>query len=47
MWLVSCRRQGNNKLGMTFVVQMRQSDKCGSLQNDEIMNFHLGSGAGL
>ena len=37
----------NNKLGMTFVVQMRQSDKYGSVLNDEIMNFHLGSGAGL
>ena len=24
---------------------MRQSDKCGSVRNDEIFNLHLGSGA--
>ena len=30
-----------------FQVQMRQSDKCGSVRNDEILNLHLGSGAGL
>ena len=32
---------------MTFLVQMRQSDKYESVNNDEIINFHLGSGAGL
>ena len=26
---------------------MRQSNKCGSVRNDEIINLHLGSGAGL
>ena len=29
-----------------FLVQMRQSDKCGSVRNDDIFNLHLGSGAG-
>ena len=29
-----------------FLVQMRQSNKCGSVRNDEIFNLHLGSGAG-
>ena len=29
-----------------FLVQMRQSNKCGSERNDEIFNLHLGSGAG-
>ena len=28
-----------------FLVQMRQSNKCGSVRNDEIFNLHLGSGA--
>ena len=28
-----------------FLVQMRQSNKCGSVRNDEILNLHLGSGA--
>ena len=32
---------------MAFLVQMRQSNKCGILGNDEIINLHLGSGAGL
>ena len=27
-----------------FLVQMRQSDKCGSVRDDEIFNLHLGSG---
>ena len=31
---------------MAFLVQMRQSNKCGSVRNDEIINLHLGSGAG-
>ena len=29
-----------------FLVQMRQSNKCGSVRNDEIFNLHLGSDAG-
>ena len=29
-----------------FLVQMRQSNKSGSVRNDEISNLHLGSGAG-
>ena len=29
------------------MVQMRQSNKCGSVRNDEIINLHLGSGAAL
>ena len=37
----------NNKLGMTFLVQMRQSDKYGSVMNDEVINFLFLSGAGL
>ena len=37
----------NNKLGMTFLVQMRQSDKYGSVMNDEIINFPFQCGAGL
>ena len=32
---------------MEFLVQMRQSNKCGSARNDEILNLHLGSGVGL
>ena len=32
---------------MAFQVQLRQSKKCGSVRNDEIINLHLGSGAGL
>ena len=37
----------NNILDTEFQVQMRQSDKCGSVRNNEIFNLHLGSGAGL
>ena len=33
-------------MDMAFLVQMRQSNKCGSVRNDEIINLHLGSGAG-
>ena len=33
-------------MGITFVVQMRQSNKCESVKNEEIINLHLGSGAG-
>ena len=29
-----------------LLVQMRQSNKCGSVRKDEIFNLHLGSGAG-
>ena len=35
----------NNTMGMVFLVQIRQSNKCGSVRNGEIMNLHLGSGA--
>ena len=36
----------NNTMDTEFQVQMRQSNKCGSVRNDEIFNLHLGSGAG-
>ena len=36
----------NNTMGMAFLVQIRQPNKCGSVRNDEIINLHLGSGAG-
>ena len=29
-----------------FLVQMRQSNKCGSIRDDEIFNLPLGSGVG-
>ena len=38
--------QNNNTMDTEFLVQMRQSNKCGSVKNDEIFNLHLGSGAG-
>ena len=31
---------------MVFLTQMRQSNGCGSVTNDEISNLHLGSGVG-
>ena len=31
---------------MAFLAQMRQSNKCGSVWNDDIFNLHLGSGVG-
>ena len=31
---------------MVFLVQMTQSNKCGSVRNDKIINLNLGSGAG-
>ena len=34
-----------NTMDTEFLVQMRQSNKCGSVRNDEIFNLHLGSGA--
>ena len=37
----------NNIMDIQFLVQMRQSDKCVSVRNDEIFKWHLGSGAGL
>ena len=37
----------NNTMDTEFLVQMRQSNKCGSVKNDEIFNLHLGSGAGI
>ena len=36
----------NNTMGTEFLVQMRQSNKCGSVRNDETLNLHLGSGVG-
>ena len=30
---------------MAFLVKLRQSNKCGSVRNDQIINLHLGSGA--
>ena len=36
----------NNTMDTEFLVQMTQSNKCGSVRNDEIFNLHLGSGAG-
>ena len=32
-------------MDIEFLVQMRQSNKCGSVRNGEIFNLHLGSGA--
>ena len=34
----------NYTMDTEFQVQMRQYNKCGSVQNDEIFNLHLGSG---
>ena len=31
----------NNKMDMAFMVQMTQSNKCGSVRNYEIINLHL------
>ena len=31
-------------MDIEFLVQMRQSDKCGGVRNDDIFNLHLGSG---
>ena len=36
----------NNTMDTKFLVQMRQSNKCGSVGNDEIFNLRLGSGVG-
>ena len=36
----------NNTMDTEFLVQMRQSNKCESVRKDEILNLHLGSGAG-
>ena len=33
-------------MGMALLVQIRQFNKCGIVRNDEIINLHLGSGAG-
>ena len=35
----------NNTMDMAFLVEMRQSNECGSVTNNEIINLHLGSGA--
>ena len=34
----------NSTMDMALLVQMRQSDKCRSVRNDEIININLGSG---
>ena len=34
----------NNTMDTEFLRGMGQSNKCGSVMNDEIFNFHLGSG---
>ena len=34
----------NNTMDIKFLVQMRQSHKCGSVRNDDIFNLQLGSG---
>ena len=36
----------NNTMDMVFLLQMKQSYKCGSIRNDKIIKLHLGSGAG-
>ena len=36
----------SNKMDTEFLVQMRQSNKCGNVRNDEIFNLHLRSGVG-
>ena len=38
--------QHNNTMDTEFLVQMRQSNKYGSVRENEIFNLHLGSGAG-
>ena len=35
-----------NIMGTEFLVQMKQSKKCGTVRNDEIFNLHLRSGVG-
>ena len=39
-------KKNNNTMDTEFLVQMRQSNKCGIVRNDEIFNLHLGSSAG-
>ena len=34
-------------MGTEFLVQMRQSDECGSVRNDDIFDLNLGSGASI
>ena len=36
----------NDTMDTEFLVQMRRSNNCGNVRNDEIFNLHLGSGAG-
>ena len=36
----------NNTMDTEFLVQMRQSNKCENVRNDEIFSLHLGSGEG-
>ena len=34
-------------MNMDFLVEMKQSNKCGSVSNYEIFNLHVGYGAGF
>ena len=36
----------DNTMDIALLVKLRKSNKCGSVRNDEIINLHLGSGAG-
>ena len=36
----------NHIMNVTFLVQLKTSNKCWNVRNDEIINLHLGSGAG-
>ena len=36
----------NNTLDKNLLIQMRESDKCPSVRNDEILNLHLSSSVG-
>lgn len=36
----------NSTMDIEFLIQMRQSNKCGSTRNDQIFNLHLRSGTG-
>ena len=36
----------SHQKGKAFLVQMRQSNKCGRVTNDEIFNLHLGTAVG-
>ena len=36
----------SNTMEIEFLVQIRQSDKCGNLSNDDVFNLYLGPGVG-